>query len=73
MFNWREMISHMRIWAYKMADPGLMLVVVNSHFKAFPDQFVILLLYQATGQDTNTDQVELKVAVLCPYPSLWGV
>lgn len=53
-----------------MADLGLMPAVENFHFKAFPDQFVGPVLYQATAQDRKTDQVELKVKNLCPGPSL---
>lgn len=48
----------MKIWAYKMADPGLMLAVENPHFKAFPDQFVIPVLYQATGQRARSGGIE---------------
>jgi len=53
-----------------MADLGLVPAVENFHFKAFPDQFVGPMLHQATAQDTQTDQVELKVTSVCPDPSL---
>lgn len=44
-FSWSEMISHMKISVSIMADVGLMPAVENFHFKAFPDQFVGLVLY----------------------------
>lgn len=44
-FSWRDIISHRKLWAYKIAGLGLMPAVENFHFKAFPDQFVGLVLY----------------------------
>lgn len=65
-FSWREMILR----AYKMTDMGLTPAVENFHFKAFPDQFIGLVFYQAAAQDTKIDQVELKVTCPCPGTSL---
>lgn len=51
-FSEREKI----LWAYKMADLGLMPAVENFDFKAFPDEFVGPVLYQATARDTEIRQ-----------------